>query len=86
MTIVARKGDPVVCSKGHVNGHVLKDIADSDVLKPGGKFFGLDDAARTMTANMDGHLCLQCGERVMELHKGGYRIRTAAGWIGKVEP
>ena len=26
MTIVARNGDLIVC--GHVNGHVLKDIAD----------------------------------------------------------
>jgi hypothetical protein len=56
------------------------------VLKPDGKFFGLDDAARTMTANMDGHVCAQCGERVTELREEGYRIRTAAGWVGKVEP
>lgn len=84
--IIARKGDPVVCSQGHVNGHIEKDIADTDVMKPEDGFFGIDDAAHTMTSAMDGHVCSQCGERITRLHpdKRAYEIRTAHGWIGQL--
>jgi hypothetical protein len=83
--IIARKGDPVVCSQGHVNGHIEKDIADTDVMKPEDGFFGIDDAAHQTTPAMDGHICSQCGERITVLRKDtrAYEIRTARGWIGR---
>jgi hypothetical protein len=82
--IIARKGDPIVCSQGHVNGHIEKDIADADVMKPEDGFFGIDDAALTMTPAMDGHVCSQCGERITRLHTDTrvYEVRTQHGWIG----
>jgi hypothetical protein len=84
--ITARKGDPVVCSKGHVNGCLQKDIAETDVIGP--KDFGLNEAATTITSAGDGHLCsyAQCGERITKLHKGAYQIQTAHGWLGHLEP
>jgi hypothetical protein len=85
--IIARKGDPVLCSRGHVNGHIEKDIADTDVIKPDDGFFGIDDAVHKMTPAIDGHVCSQCGERITRLHKGNkgaYEIRTAHGWIGQL--
>lgn len=84
--IIARKGDPIVCSQGHVNGRIERDIADTDMMKPEDRFFGIDDAAHTMTTAMDGHLCSQCGERITQLNteKRVYQIRTERGWIGRL--
>jgi|HubBroStandDraft_6_1064221.scaffolds.fasta_scaffold369521_1 hypothetical protein len=79
--IIARKGDPVVCSRGHVNGNIEKDIADTDVIYP--KDFALEDAATTITATDDGHVCSSCGERITRLRAGTYTIHTAHGWIGQ---
>jgi hypothetical protein len=79
--IIARKGDSVVCSAGHVNGHVGKDISDTDVIRP--KDFGLDNAATTITPTDDGHVCFVCGERITKLYSGTYAIQTSRGWIGK---
>jgi len=82
--VSARKGDPIVCSRGHVNGHVLADLADTDTIRVDDEFFDLDSAAKTITEEGDGHVCSQCGERVTRLRDGLYRIRTSHGWLGRV--
>jgi hypothetical protein len=80
--IIARKGDHVVCSKGHVNGYLERDIADTDVIYPE-DYFVLDDPATTIPSTNDGHVCSTCGERITRLRAGTYTIQTARGWIGQ---
>jgi hypothetical protein len=81
----ARKGNPIVCSQGHVVGHVLNDVADTDTIPANGKFFGIELDVVNFRAGQDGHDCAKCGERVTVLRDGHYQIRTGQGWFGRLD-
>jgi hypothetical protein len=80
---IARNGDPIVCSKGHVAGHLLDDLTDTDLIPADGKVFGIDFDKARISGTDDGHECSTCGERVTTLRDGHYQIRAANGWFGR---
>ncbi len=72
-----RKGERIVCSKGHHAGDVRSDVADHETVPaealsiPGPN---LPDAL--------GYTCEQCGETIAMMYAGSrWTIRTARGWV-----
>ena len=81
---VARKGDPIVCSNGHIGGHVERDISQSETLT----YDGRDCAVTGGTAYDSLSLTKVNGSTVKSvLKKGGqvvgHATRTVSG-KGKV--
>jgi hypothetical protein len=88
---MARKGDSIICPNGHICGALLIDVEPETPI-----VFGQSRRGNPPPFSIEplepapdgtGHVCIQCGERVIEFHnKRFWRVRTPAGWVGNVEP
>ena len=73
-----RKGEHIVCSKGHHAGRAQADVSEGESVSPeallidGNSLPGIDQ----------GWQCKRCGEPVaMLLDDTRWRVRTSRGWI-----
>ena len=78
---MAKKGDQIVCDKGHVCGFLEADPTKDWRIEPRTVNLALSDAVDYLPSD-DGHQCRICKERVTLIKDGSYRVHLSSGWAG----
>ena len=78
--MLVRKGEEIICSKGHKLGSLTEDISAGRSITA--HELRIDFGVAEIPPTNDGHSCRECDERVTQLQDGIYRVRTVRGWIG----
>jgi hypothetical protein len=80
--VIARNGDKIVCTNGHVAGSLTRDVRAGDIIGP--KDISIP-ASESHT--LQGHHCadLECKQPVTRYRNGKFSVHTAKGWIGSLE-
>ena len=73
-----RKGERIVCSKGHHAGDALADVPDGEPVPTN----ALSISGPLIPDQRQGYVCGQCDEAVALLEgESRWRVRTAQGWV-----
>ena len=73
-----RKGERIVCSKGHQVGDVLTDVPDNKPVPTS----ALSISGPLIPDRRQGYVCGQCDEVVALLEtENRWRVRTTRGWV-----
>jgi hypothetical protein len=73
----ARKGEKIICEKGHEAGHFRQNVEDREPIQTGAIAVG-DGRAHDDSSQ---YRCTVCHAPVARPINGNWEVRTDAGWI-----